>query len=75
MYYFVKISNFLYHLLAESDSSPSSAYILSLLVSQIAPGIAKHGLYFLILIRNLPYQVCHILYLRNLNVDERFVYS
>ena len=46
VYYFVgKKSNFRYHLLAESDSRPSSAYILSLLVSRIAPVIGKHALY------------------------------
>ena len=28
---------------------------------------------FLILIQNLHYQVCHILYLRNLNADERTI--
>ena len=41
-----KNNYFRYHLLAENDSRPSYAYILSILVPQIAPVIAKHALYF-----------------------------
>ena len=37
--------SFRYHVLGESNSRPSSTYILSLLVPQIAPVIAKHALY------------------------------
>ena len=69
----VLFGNFLYHILAEGDSRPSSSYILSLLVPWMAVEIAKHEyiVFFLILSQNIHYQVCNILYLHKLNVNEQ----
>ena len=68
VYCFDEKSNFRYHLLAKSDSRPSSAHILSLLVPWITPAIAKHACIFysfyfwfkFCIIRFVIYYICII---------------
>ena len=63
-----------YSVVAESDSRPSSAYILSLLAPWIAPVITKHALDCTLSSFDSKFTLpglSYVVYLHNKNVDER----